>query len=240
MANSRSELLQTLARKIQEIEAGGFAPTRSSIHSLGIPRLDALLPSRRLAAGSLVELLAAMEGAGVWSLALFLAKQVIKEWNALVIIDSERSFYPPAAAKLGLELSRTIVVRPQTPSAAHAALQEALCCQAVGAVIGWRQQLRGREFRQLQLAAETGGGIGFLLRPLGALRTPSLAVLRLLVSPVVSTDSARRVQVEVVRCRSGKEGESLLLEIDDETGSVHSPAEVAAPAFVPRTARAAT
>jgi len=237
---SRSELVRTLALRIQEIEAAGSTPKRSSTHSLGIPRLDALLPGRRLAAGSLIELLAATEGAGVWSLALFLAKQVAAESKALVVVDSERCFYPPAAAKLGLELTRTIVVRPRLPSEAHAAVQEALRCSAVGAVIGWRQQLRAREFRQLQLAAEAGGGVGFVLRPPGALRAPSFAVLRLLVSPVVSTGSARCIRVEVVRCRSGKEGQALLLEIDDETGYVHSPGEVAAPTFVPRAARAAT
>src|SRR5438132_13708755 len=100
MGAARGELLRTLARRIQDIEAGRAAPKQSSTPSLGIPRLDALLPGRRLAAGSLVELLAAREGAGVWSLALFLAKQVAAESNALVIVDSERCFYPPAAAKL--------------------------------------------------------------------------------------------------------------------------------------------
>jgi protein ImuA len=237
---SRSELVQTLAGRIQEIEASGFVPKRSLTHSLGIPRLDAILPGRRLAAGSLVELLAATEGAGVWSLALFLAKQVATKSNALVVVDSQRCFYPPAAAKLGLELARTIVVRPHLPSEAHAAVQEALRCSAVGAVIGWHQQLRGREYRQLQLAAEAGGSIGFILRPPGAVRAPSFAVLRLLVSPVVSTGSTRRLQVQVVRCRSGKEGQSLLLEMDDETGHVHSPGELAASTFGSRTARVAT
>ncbi len=238
MDASRSELLRTLAQRIQEIEGSGFAAPCAT-YSLGIPVLDGLLPGRRLPAGSLVELLAATEGAGVWTLALFMARQLTGEQAGLVIVDSQGSFYPPAAVKLvGLELGRTIVVRPRTPAEAHAACQEALRCSAVGAVIGWHQQIRARQFRQLQLAAEAGRGVGFLLRPAGARSAPSFALLRLLVSPVASTDTPRRIQIEVVRCRGGKEGQSLLLEIDDETGHVHSPARLAAPAPLSRTAGA--
>jgi protein ImuA len=263
----RSHILRTLAERIQEIQASGFSQKRST-HSLGVAALDALLPGRGLPAGSLVELLSASEGAGVWTLALFMGRQVAGERNGLVVVDSQGSFYPPAAAKLGLELSHTILVRPRTPSEANTACEEALRCSAVGAVIGWHQQMRAREFRRLQLSAEAGGGVGFVLRPAGAVSVPSFAVLRLLVSPVASgaggekgvgillceapsgpfrqkgpdpffPPQLRRVRVQVVRCRGGKAGQSLLLEIDDETGHVHSPAEVAAATPGTRTARAA-
>jgi protein ImuA len=238
MSASHSDILRTLAQRIQEIEAAGFSPDRLT-HSLGISALDEMLPGRRLHAGSLVELLAATEGAGVWTLALFMARQVSCERSGLVVVDSQGCFYPPAAARWGMELNQMIVVRPRLPSDAQAACEEALRCSAVGAVLSWHQQIRVREFRRLQLAAEAGGGIGFVLRPAGALSVPSFAVLRLLVSPVVSTGTARRVAIQTVRCRGGKEGQSLILEIDDETGHVHSPAEVAAATSMPPAAQAA-
>jgi hypothetical protein len=47
--------------------------------------------------------------------------------------------------------------------------------------------LADREFRRLQLAAETGGTLGLLVRPAQARDEPSWADLRLLVEPVIRT-----------------------------------------------------
>jgi hypothetical protein len=203
-----------------------------------VPGLDELLPEKRLPAGSLVELLSEASGAGAWSLALLMGQQVCGEQRALVMADLGRSFYPPAAVKLGVDLARTIVIRPRTWRDAFVAIDQSLRCPAVGAVVGWCDRLKAVDFRRLQLAAETGGGLGLLLRPAALLRQPSFAVLRLHVTPIGTSNGARRIEVEMVRCRGGKEGGRLLLEINDETGHVRVPAGLADPAPVARKARA--
>jgi protein ImuA len=233
MSLSRAALLQDLAQRIQEIESRAH-PRRSPI-PLGIPGLDDCLPADGLPAGSLVEVLSTAAGAGAWTLALLLAERARGQHKALVVADDRGWFYPPAASKLGVDLERCLVVRPASLRDGAAAFRQALRCTAVGAALGWFDQLRPSESRHLQLAAETGGGVGFLLRPATAVRTPSFAVLRLLIHPLPARDFPRRVGVEVVRCRgwattTSGATPSLILEIDDETGHVRVPPRVASPA----------
>jgi protein ImuA len=234
---SSKTLVQKLAQRIRDIEAE--RPHFQATLALGIPVLEEALPERRLPAGSLVELLAAAPGAGVWTLALLMAKHACDERKCLVIADAERHFYPPGASLLGIDWRRTLVVRPKVRHKVLAAITQSLRCPAVGAALARFDHLPTADCRRLQLAAETGGGVGFILRPRAALRTPSFAAVRLLVSPLVSVQADRRLQVEVVRLRGGKSGQSFLLEIDDETGDVRVPARVAAPASVACSAGAA-
>jgi protein ImuA len=232
MSPSRAEILRSLADRIQEIESSGRPHDRSAL-ALGIEALDDCLPARRLVPGALVELLADAEGAGVWTLALTMARQACGEWKTLVVTDVQGSFYPPAALKAGVDLERLIVVRPKARRDAYVAARQALRCTAVGAVLGWHDTLRTTDVRRLQVAAEAGGGMGLLLRPAGAARTPSFAALRLGITPVATAEASRRLRVEVLRCPGGKRGRVVTLEIDDETGDVRVPA-----GLVPATARA--
>ena len=78
-----------------------------------------------------------------------------------------------------------------------------------------------------KLAAEARGGLGLILRPPGAARGPSFADLRLRIAPYAATAVLRRVRIEVLRWHGGKEGQTLIVEIDDETGSLRVPAELA-------------
>jgi hypothetical protein len=237
MTSSRSEILQSLAQRIQEIESSHHSPGRAPI-SLGVPGLEEIVPEKQLPAGSLVEIFSAAEGAGTWTLALLLARQACVEGKAFVIADMRKSFYPPAASRLGVNLDRSLVVCPSTWRDASAAVVQSLHCPAVGAVVVWCDPLPLREFRRFQVAAEAGGGLGLLLRPAKALHAPSFAALRLLVTPVASAERPRRIRVDVVRARGDKGGQSLTLEIDDETGHVCVPAGLADPAAPARAARA--
>lgn len=231
----KNTLLRNLARRIRDIEAEEHQP-RETTGPLVIPGLAEALPQLR--AGSLVELLSAAEGAGAWTLALIVAKHACGEKKALVIADSQRCFYPPAAARLGVDLRRTIVIRPKVPAHALSAIVQSLRCPAVGAAVGMFDNLSATHFRRLQLAAETGGGIGCLLRPASALGQPSFAGVRLVVSPALSLEGRRRMQIDVVRFRGSKSGQSFVVEIDDEAGDVHLSASVASAKTLARSARA--
>src|SRR5262249_46313196 len=149
---------------------------------------------------------------GALTLSLFMARRACRQDKVLIVVDQESRFYPPAAARQGIELDRLIVVHPRTPQDAVLAVDQSLGARALGAVICWPERLAAPAFRRLQLAAEAGGGLGLLLRPLTAQRTPSFAALRMLVTPVASDEAARRVRLEVLRCRGGKTGQSIILE----------------------------
>jgi protein ImuA len=226
--------LKNLAERIAEIERKEHPCLQTAI-LVGMPAWEDVLLGGKLGAGSLVELLTAEEGAGGWTLALFMARYACGQRKVLVVADAERRFYPPAAWRLGIDLRRTVVIRPNEGKAALAAMTQSLRCAAVGAAIGKLERLGATDCRRLQIAAESGGGVGFILRPAAALSMPSFATVRLLVAPLPvfeclrssTTPQARCIQVEVARFRGGKTGQSLVLEIDDEKGHVRLPAGVA-------------
>jgi protein ImuA len=221
-------VLRALGEQISAIEASGNCRPGRPI-SLGAA-LDDLLPERQLPAGSVVELLSEGEGDGSWTLALLMARQACGPAKAMIVVDGSRSFYPPAAVRLGIDLARLVVIRPRNRAEALLAANQSLRCAGVGALVGWYEPLRTLDVRRLQLAAEAGGNAGFLLRPIAALAAPSFATLRLRVTPVPTTEPARRLKVEVVRCRGGQDGHSVLLEISHETDPVHVLPAVADPA----------
>jgi protein ImuA len=223
----RDQLLSDLNERIRRLEGRTPAADHSPI-DLGIAPAGDWLPEQGLAVGSLLELLQPADGAGALTLALFLARRACGEGKVLVVVDRHSRFYPPAAARLGIELDRLIVVHPRTPQDALLAVDQSLRAGAVGSVVCWPERLTTPAFRRLQLAAEAGGSLGLLLRPLTARRAPSFAAMRILVAPVASNEAARRVRLEVLRCRGGKTGQSTILEIDDATGDVRVPSGLAA------------
>lgn len=227
VALSNPEKLAALRRRIEEIQSSqrvGRGPRVST----GADALDGLFPEGGLARGSLVELISATEGAGAWTLGLLLARRVCGERRVLVVVDEPSWFYPLAAPGLGLDLERCLVIRPAHARDAYAALCQSLLCEAVGGVIGGCGRLSAVDFQRLRASAERGGSVGVLVRPHEALRSPSCASVRLLVSPIASGEPARRLRVEVLRGRG--HGQALTLELDDETGAVHPPAGLAPPA----------
>jgi protein ImuA len=234
------ETIRDLADRIRTLETS-FRPSDLATIPLGPGGLGELFPEG-LTAGSLVELLPRMPGAGGWTLALLLAKYACGERKTLFIADYERCFYPPAAHKFGLDPKRTILVRPKKPGDALLALGQALRCSAIGAAIGAFERLHDRDARRFQLAAEAGGGIGILLRPASALGVPSFAAVRLLLDPLPSLHGKRRIHLEVIRCRQTASPlaprlSSLALEVDDVTGHVRAFSALELAADSPRTAR---
>ena len=194
--------------------------------STGLQRLPAAgrRPSRRgIHRGTLTEWLADGEGAGATTLAVSAAREACRQGGTLVVVDADRSFYPPAAVRLGIAPEQLLVVRVDQRADHDSALDQALRCPAVAAVLAWPDALAGRfddrTFRRLQLAAEAGGSLGLLLRGAEMRQAPSWADVRLLVQPLPAEAAhpARRLRVVLLRCRGGREGGSVELEFDDES-----------------------
>jgi protein ImuA len=195
-------------------------PTLSS----GCPALDRALPEKGFRPGTLVEWLFRGEGDGTATLVFRAAAGAFRGGGAVVVLDRMGEFYPLAAVAQGIEPARLIVVHPGNKADHTWALDQALRCPAVAAVVAWPEsldgKLDGRTFRRLQLAAEQGGGVGLLIRPESVRRQPSWADVRLLVEPLPSTSPygrPRRMRVVLLRCRGGRGEQTVEVEIDHET-----------------------
>ena len=233
--------LETLRQQIARLEGSRWRDDQPPVSS-GCGPLDRLLPGRGLRRGTLAEWLAEGEGNGATALALGAACAACRDGGALVVLDRSREFYPPAAVRLGIELENLIVVYAAAEADNIWALDQALRCPGVAAVVAWPQRLDGRTFRRLQLAAEESGSLGLLMRPATVRHEPSWADVRLLIEPLPAgslpaefppteplQSDKRRLRIHLLHCRHGGNGRCVDVEIDDETHTVYLVARLADP-----------
>jgi hypothetical protein len=150
--------------------------------------------------------------------------------RAIVWCDPGRSIYAPALAAAGMDLDRVYLLRPRSPRDLLWGMAESLRCPGVAAVIGMPAGLSRIEARRLQLAAETGGGTGLLLRmPLRGRQLSShyAAATRWVVSPASGDPMVQRWKIRLVHCHGGDIEKTILLEHCRETNSVRAVSELA-------------
>ena len=210
------KIVQTLGQQVRRLE-GSRPAAAETLVSTGSEALDWLLPGGGLSRGTLVEWLAGAAGGGAGSLALAAAGAACRDGGALVVMDRRRTFYPPAAAALGIDLQRMIVIRTESDADEYWALDQALRCGGVAAVLCQPEKLDGRAYRRMQLAVESSGCLGMLVRPAAVRGEPSWAQTRWLVEPLASA-GGRRLRVRLLRSRPMLGQRAVELEIDDETG----------------------
>jgi len=167
------------------------------------PEMDRALPGGGLPRAALHEILSDGSGAAAGFAALLMARS----GGTIFWIARDPDPWPPGLIRFGLPPSRLIVAQPRHHVEALWVAEEALRCPAVSAVLLGSERLDTMAMRRLQLAAETGGGIGLLLRDEEE-EGPSLASTRWRVtgraggSPHDLGDP--QWTLELLRCRSGR------------------------------------
>lgn len=204
-SQERHLVLAELRDAIRRLER---RPARREGHvACGRPEVDEVLPGGGFPRGALTELTGGpASGKCAVALALFaaLGPEALFAW-----VDARGELYPPAAAALGVDLARLLVVRPaaerrggSTEAEVRAALWAAEALLASGAFAAVAIDApaaglaRGSDAvaRRLQAAAEKGGAVGlWLAAPGAALRVPAAVRLEL------SSEQGR----VVARCRRG-------------------------------------
>jgi protein ImuA len=208
------------------------------LRPLGLPALDAALGGG-LPTGCLQEVIAADEGAAVGFAAFLLAcaagaGQGLQDRDVLWASLGAGDLYPPGLAAFGLDPARLLLLAASSHGDLLWALEEALRCPALGAVLGEVERLDLTAGRRLQLAAAAGGVTGFLLaRRARQPAAVSAAVLRWRVASL----PGGRWRVELLRRRGGRPG-AWILEREDETHRLVVAAELADGSLEPTTAGA--
>ncbi|PEH40446.1 cell division protein [Burkholderia gladioli] len=156
---------------------------RSSVHGVdtGHPELTAELPGGGWPAGALVELLAQQPGIG--ELRLLAPVLARASGKPVVLIQPPHALQPLALAYWGVDPSGFVALpAPRTADALWAA-EQALRAGTCAAVLLWQAHVRTDALRRLNLAAQSGSALFFLLRPAAAARDASPAPLRLALAP---------------------------------------------------------
>jgi hypothetical protein len=218
MAASAREIIEGLREEIRRVERR--VPRRSDVTPSGEPEVDALLPGGGFPRGSLCQL-AGPPGSGKTALALAALARATGAEGVAAYLDARRELYPPAAAALGVDLARLLIVRPppragwrqgEEVRVALWAAEALLACGAFEAValdipLGARcGEGRGGGARvdamllRVRAAAEKGGALALWLADESEARVPG--ALRLELSPP-SAASRPRVRRALGGERSG-------------------------------------
>jgi len=190
----------------------------------GFPALDHLLPAGGVRRGSLVEWLADDGAAGdaggaitlacavACRLATSAAQAPASQAATIVVVDRGQRFYPPAvipwlgaqadvAAGMG-HRPQLVVARPSRDDDEIWAIDQALRCPGVAAVLAWPGRVHSTAMRRWQLASRASGAVGLLVRGLsGRLQAgePTWADARVAVAPVAEGDSVADCVVRRLR-----------------------------------------
>ena len=149
----------------------------------GFAELDRELPGGGWPQGQLIELLTDNAGIGELSLLAPALAQLAQTRRCSVWVlpvDASRTVshapevqtipYAPALATAGLDLARTIFVKPSTPREGLWAVEQSLRARHLGAVVGWLPSASGtgdgdfRALRRLHLLAQRHRALAFVLR----------------------------------------------------------------------------
>lgn len=165
-----------------------------SREATGHAELDDALPSRGWPERSLTEILIPADGVGEIELLLPTLVRLTGAGRPVVLVAPPYIPYAPGLQARGVALQHLHVVDADAKQAVWA-LEQALRSGACAAVIGWPQKADHHALRRLQVAADTGQALGFVLRDRRHADNASPAALRLEIG-------ANR-QVYVRKCRGG-------------------------------------
>ncbi len=269
-------LIDRLQHKIHQLETSARCGGEEVV-STGVPFIDGLLPAGGFPRGTLIEWFAPAHGCGSEILSLLAARAAMTatvhptcntgqttasnstctpssghHGGALVVIDSQQTFYSPAAVAWGIDLERTIVIRQANPQKMRWAINQCLRSTAVAVVWGYLGEVDERWLRRFQLSAEEGGTLGLFYRPQALRQLPSWSEIQWWVQPhkiepvstatrpgwgerTVAEKQQRHFRLHLLRCRGGLSGKSLDLRLDLQTGQLTRQPSVSRTGASPKT-----
>jgi protein ImuA len=219
--------LQLLRERIRALESAGLA--RGAVLPFGVSGIDAALPGGGLPLGGLHEITGTgpdeEDGAAAAGFAAVILGRLAGKAPVLWCLSVD-DLYGPGLAACGLAPERLILARLREGDVLWA-MEEGLRSGALAAALGEIGAVTPKASRRLQLACESRGTTGFLLRRWrradSAARhrdTPLATVTRWRVSAVPSLPEGAvpglgrpRWHVELLRCRGGRTGSWTLEEI---------------------------
>jgi cell division inhibitor SulA len=153
------------------VAAAGGEPT-------GHAALDALLPQGGWPRRALTELLLPADGVGELSLLLPTLARMTQAGEVVAVVAPPYLPYAPAWQAAGVDLRFLEIVDADARGALWA-FEQCLRSAACAAVLGWPLHADARALRRLQVAADSGGCLGFAFRDSRHAANPSPAALRL-------------------------------------------------------------
>jgi protein ImuA len=184
---------------------------RPKVFTTGLPALDDLAPAGGFVRGAVHEILSQSRRGVSRFFATLLARSAAQS-GAIVWSDPRKELYPPAVAAMGIPLKKLYLLHPQSVADQTWAIAECMRCRGVAATIAQVGRLSRVEARRFQLAAESGGGVGILLRKFDKSASIYAAATRWLVAPEKGERTVQRWKIQLIHGHGGRIGEAVILE----------------------------
>ncbi|WP_207425181.1 ImuA family protein [Pedobacter sp. SYSU D00535] len=212
--NSKKEIISKLQQEILHLE--GFKPAPAGVNSVaGLGPVESAFPNKVFPTGALHEFLNLIpeQSAASGGFIAGLLKTLMQQGSLCIWISSRRVLFPPALKAFGVEPDRIIFVDLAADRDVLWAMEEALKCEGLSAVIGEVRELTFTQSRRLQLAIEKSQVTGFVLRSDERKLGANACVARWKISPISSVLEEGmpgvgfpRWNVELLKVRNGNPG----------------------------------
>lgn len=213
IGKKQQEIISQLRKNILHLE--GFRPECDDSLRLGLGILEDAFPYGIFPAAAIHEFLCEQdeEAAACNGFLSVILARLMQNQKPCIWISPFPMVFPPALKAFGIHPDRIIFVRMHRDRDILWAMEEALKCNGLAAVVAELRELSFSQSRRLQLAVENSRITGFVLRRDGKKINTTACVARWHIHPLpsISEDGMPGVgfpqwQVELLKIKNGQPG----------------------------------
>lgn len=213
MSSVKADIIARLRKEISTLE--GYKPRKNDVAETGLGSLLAAFPGAVFPTGVIHEFICPgpEDAAATNGFVAAVLSGLTRKGGVTCWIGASVPIFPPALALFGMDPDRVIFLQLSREKDIQWAIEEALKCDALTAVVGFVRTLDFTISRRWQLATEKSRVTGFLLGPPVAMKTQTAGAARWKISPLPSLLPANMPgvgfpswQIELLKVRNGKPG----------------------------------
>lgn len=222
MVENKKDIINKLQKDILLWE--GFAPPATgSTKGIGLGPLESAFPNGVFPSGAIHEMICptSEQAAATSGLLGGILSSLMQQGGVCLWISTSRKLFPPSLMAFNTAPDQVIFIDVQQEKEVLWAMEEALKCEGLAAVVAEVREISIVQSRRLQLAVESSKVTGFLIRndPRKLGSTTSVARWQITSLPSEPEDGLPGVgfprwQVDLLRVRNGNPGSWKLEWID--------------------------
>jgi len=165
MTGTKAHIIAQLQKDILPLQ--GFRPIlNNSAIDTGLGLIKNAFPNSSFPLGAVHEFISAApeDAAATTGFVSGILASLMRKSGACIWISAHRTIFPPALRPFGIAADKIIFIELKKEKEILWAMEEALKCAGLSAVIGEMQELSFTASRRLQLAVEQSKVTGFVLR----------------------------------------------------------------------------
>ena len=210
---SKAGIIAQLQRDILPLQAFKRRAGQSVLNILP-PVINTSFPNGRFPLGAVHEFICngAEDSAATSGFVSGILAAIMQNSGASIWISASKTIFPPALTSFGIDPGKIIFIELKKEKEILWAMEEALKCESLSAVIGELKELSFTNSRRLQLAVEQSRVTGFILRnyPRSLNTTACVTRWKITSLPCEQNDipgvGFPKWNVELLKVRNGKPG----------------------------------